>query len=196
MSTERRRYFRIEDRALIKYRVIGLDAVERERQFIRLNEIRAANLHAALLGLDMRLQELIDDIHDDDRPLAQALELLNRKLNLIERVVALEATPRGAPEEREHASSDISMSGGGLALRADSPLELHAYLAVDLVLLPSHHPMRALGRVVDCRRFTAGDYSIAIEFDEIREEDRDLLIQHIVRRQSALLRLERQGDAV
>ena len=51
--------------------------------------------------------------------------------------------------------------------------------AVDIVLLPSHHPMRAIGRVVDCRRNDDGQFAIAIEFDEIREEDRETLIQHI-----------------
>ena len=36
-----------------------------------------------------------------------------------------------------------------------------------------------------------GGFAIAIEFEEIREEDRDMLIQHIVRKQSQILREER-----
>jgi len=196
MTTDRRRYFRIEDRALVKYRVIGPESLPRERQFIQLNEIRASNLHAALLGLDLRLQELIDSIHDESKPIAQALELMNRKLNLIERVVALEATQGGPDERHEHQPTEVNLSGGGLALRAESPLTLNVHLAIDLILLPNHHPMRAIGRAVDCREVAPGDFSIAIEFDEIREEDRDMLIQHVVRRQSAILRLERQGNAV
>lgn len=196
MTTDRRRYFRIEDRALVKYRVIGLESLPRERQFIQLNEIRASNLHAALLGLDLRLQELIDSIHDESKVLAQALELMNRKLNLIERVVALESTLSGPGEQQEHQPTEVNLGGGGLALRAAGALALNAYLAIDLILLPSHHPMRAIGRVVDCREVEPGDFSIAIEFDEIREEDRDMLIQHVVRRQSAILRQERQGNTV
>ncbi|MCP5202394.1 MAG: PilZ domain-containing protein [Gammaproteobacteria bacterium] len=195
MTTERRRYFRIEDRALVKYRLVAEEDLPRERDFIQLNEIRAANLHAVLLGVDMRLQELIDGLREEHKAIAQVIELLNRKISVIERVVALENAERGGGTHREHEPADVSLSGGGLALTAATPLALNAYLAVDIVLLPSHHPMRAIGRVVDCRRNDDGQFAIAIEFDEIREEDRETLIQHIVRKQSANLREERRGRA-
>ena len=55
--------------------------------------------------------------------------------------------------------------------------------------------MRVIGRVVDCRQNDDGDFAIAIEFEEIREEDRDMLIQHIVRKQSQILREERLEGA-
>ena len=196
MTTERRQYFRIEDRALIKYRVIGEDELERERRFIYLNEIRASNLHAALLGIDLRLQEAIDQVRDDTPAIAQALDLLNRKVNLIERVVSLETGEAAGQSYREHEPTEVNLSGGGIALAAATPLALNAYLAIDLVLMPAHHPMRAIGRVVDCRKSEqAAGFAIAVEFDEIRDEDREILIQHVIKRQSALLREQRQGEA-
>jgi hypothetical protein len=194
MTTERRRYFRIADRALVKYRLIAEEDLARERDFIQLNEIRASNLHAVLLGVDLRLQELIDGVREEHKAVAQALELLNRKISVIERVVALENSERGGTH-REHEPTDVSLSGGGIALTAATPLALNAYLAIDIVLLPAHHPMRAIGRVVDCRRDDDDGFAVAIEFEEIREEDRETLIQHILRRQSAVLREEREGRA-
>lgn len=191
MTTERRRYFRIAERALIKYRVIQAGMLDEERRFIFLNEIKVENLHAALAGIDLRLQDLIADVREESKPMAEALELLNRKLTLLERVVSLEGPRSGAQEYTEHEPTNVNLSGGGVALEADSPLAVDALLAIDLVLLPGHHPMRAIGRVVDCRESEQGGYAIAIEFEDIREEDREVLIQHVLRRQAEELRRQR-----
>lgn len=195
MTTDRRRYFRIEDRALLKYRIIPEEELERERRFIQANEIRSENLHTALLGIDVRLQEAFDAVREESKAMAQALELLNRKLTLIERVVALEGGAGGMDGHREHEPSEVSLSGGGIAITAETPLALNARLAIDLVLLPAHHPMRAIGRVVDCRKAERGGFAIAIEFEDIREADREVLIQHVLRKQAAELRSARRGAA-
>jgi hypothetical protein len=192
MTTERRRYFRIEERALIKYRVIQEDMLDEERKFIFLNEIKVENLHAALLGIDLRLQDLVAAIRRENKLAAEAIDLINRKLTLIERVVSLESSLAGGSEYREHQPTQVNLSGGGVALNAVTPLALNAWLAIDLVLLPTNHPMRVIGRVVDCRQNEDGGFAIAIEFEEIKEEDRDILVQHIVRRQSRRLRQGRE----
>ncbi|MEQ8660450.1 MAG: PilZ domain-containing protein [Gammaproteobacteria bacterium] len=195
MTTDRRRYFRIEDRALLKYRIVAEEDLEQERRFIQQSEIRASNLHTALLGIDLRLQEAFDAVRAESRVIAGALELLNAKLTLIERVVALESGHVGGGPHREHEPSEVSLSGGGVAITAATPLALNAPLAIDLVLLPMHHSMRALGRVVDCRRGADSRFQIAVEFEEIREEDREALIQHVLRKQAAVLRASRSGAA-
>jgi hypothetical protein len=195
MTTERRRYFRIEDRALIKYRVVAEAALEDERRFIFLDEIKSANLHAALMGLELKLQDQLDVLRSRDKAVAEALELINRKTTLLERVVALESSGDSAIDYREHEPTRVSLSGGGIGLEAPAPLDVDTCLAIDLVLLPSNHSMRVLGRVVDCRGTAADGYAIAVEFEDIREQDRDVLIQHIVRKQSAVLRDQRSEQA-
>ena len=102
MSSERRRYYRIDDRALIKYRLIDADMLHDERRYIFLNEVKASNLHAALMGIDLSLQELVGRIRENNKPVAEAIELMNRKLTLIERVVALEQMNTGTIDRSDH----------------------------------------------------------------------------------------------
>ena len=109
-------------------------------------------------------------------------------MTLLERVVALESGAMSTSDYREHEPTMVSLSGGGIGLEAPSPLDHDALLVIDLVLLPSNRSMRAIGRVVECRQDDTGGYAIAIEFEHVREDDRDALIQHIVRKQSAALR--------
>ena len=102
MSTERRKYFRIQDFALVKYRIVQNDMLEHERHSVYLNQIKVENARAALFGLEAHLQEVLEKIRRSDPPLVEALELINRKINLLERVVSLENTPLAAGEHFEH----------------------------------------------------------------------------------------------
>ena len=177
---------------MIKYRVVQEGMLDEERKFIFLNEIKVENVHAALVGIDLRLQDLVGALRRENKLVAEAVDLLNRKLTLLERVVSLESVYGAHSEYNEHDPTEVNISGGGISLNAKSPLALNAYLAIDIVLLPTNHPMRVIGRVVDCREIDAGGYAIAIEFEDIREEDRDVLIQHIVHKQSEVLREQRE----
>jgi hypothetical protein len=169
--------------------------LEEERRFIASDAIRTANVQAALMNIELRLQDLLASLRAQNKHVAEAVDLLNSKITLLERVVALESTRSGAAEYREHQPTAVSISGGGLSLQATAPLALNAHLAIDLVLLPAQHPMRALGRVAVCRTHPGGGFDIGIEFTEMREEDREILIQHIMRKQSAELRSRRHDHA-
>ena len=82
-----------------------------------------------------------------------------------------------------------------MAITAEHPLAVGANLAIDLVLLPDHDPMRIFGTVVHSRKIEGEQYNISISFDDIRQDDQDRLIQHVLRRQSNELRAARTGGA-
>ena len=195
MTTERRKYFRIQDFALVKYRVVQSDMLDYERRNVYLNQFKVENARAALFGLETNLQEVLEKIRRSDPPVVSALELINRKINLLERVVSLEHTPSETDEHLEHEPVEINLSGGGMAITAEHPLAVGANLAIDLVLLPDHDPMRIFGKVVHSRKLEGEQYTISIGFDDIREDDQDRLVQHVLRRQSKELRAVRSGGA-
>lgn len=192
MTTERRQYFRIQDTALVKYRVIQDHMLDLERRGVYLNQIKLENARAALFGLETNLQEVLEKVRPAEPLVVEALELINRKINLLERVVSLERAPSEDGGLLEHEPREINLSGGGMAIKADSPISAGANLTIDLVLLPDNDPMRIFGSVVDCRE-QDGLHTISIAFEEIRQEDQDRLIQHVLRRQTAELRAQRQA---
>ena len=193
MTIERRKYFRIQDFALVKYRVVQSEMLEYERHSVYLNQIKVENTRAALFGLETQFQEILEKIRRTDPLLVEALELINRKMNLLERVVSLENSPLETDAHVEHEPREINLSGGGMAIVAEHPLAAGAHLAIDLVLLPANDPMRIFGKVVNSRKNDGDQYSISIVFDDIRQDDQDRLIQHVLRRQSSELRAARMG---
>ena len=56
--------------------------------------------------------------------------------------------------------------------------------------LHRRHPQSALGRVTDSRK-RQGSFAIGIEFDTLREQERDILIGHALRKQAQMLKQER-----
>lgn len=194
MRTERRGYFRIDDTALVKYQVIDATDLEAARAQIARHILASENLRAAFESLDARLTEIGPALRRASRVVAEALELINRKLSLLAGVVALERVTGTHDPHREHAPSAVNLSGGGLGLRADEPMPNGTWLAIDLVLLPGSHSMRVIGRVTDSRK-RGTEYWLGIEFDALREEDRDVLISHALRRQAQMLRQERNGPS-
>ena len=182
MTIERRKYFRIQDFALVKYRVVQSEMLELERHSMYLNQIKVENARAALFGLETQLQEILEKIRRSDPPLVAALELINRKMHLLERVVSLENSPFETDAHAEHEPREINLSGGGMAIVAEHPLAVGANLAIDLVLLPATDPMRISGKVVNSSKNEGDQYSISIAFDDIRQDEQDRLIQHVLGR--------------
>ena len=196
MSDDRRRFFRIEDYAFVSYRVIAPDDLEEQRRLVVEDEARPTNLQATLLGIELRLQDAIDAVRTADKVVASALELMNRKIALLERVVSLESVREEGGQISRQEPVKVNLSGGGMGMPAQSSLDIGTHLAVEVSLLPSNDTIRAVGKVVICRESADSpcQYAIAIEFVEILERDRDTLVKHIVRKQSASLRAERQSS--
>lgn len=192
MSSERREYFRIQDSVLIKYRVIQNDMQHDVQREVELNRVRIENARAALFGIESDFQEMCEKLKRDQPSTVGVLQILNRKINLLERVISTEVLMPAPTESTQHQSKFISLSGGGLSVCAGNPLASNAKLVIDLILLPSHEPMRIFGRVVNCREIERGEYDIGIEFDEIRDQDRERLIQHVLHRQSEQLRMDKK----
>jgi hypothetical protein len=86
----------------------------------------------------------------------------------------------------------VNLSAGGIAFTADKVVALGVPLEVKLLLFPSYTGILVIGRVVSCAPSDKGGYHVRIDFEYIRDNDRDALIRHILRRQGELLRRMRE----
>ena len=94
----------------------------------------------------------------------------------------------------------VNLSAGGMCAGVKEDLAAGAAVEIRMLLFPSFTGLMIYGTVVDtvpardeadAARFP---YQTRIEFTHIREQDRELLIRHLLRRQSMQLR-DRQEDA-
>ena len=193
MSDERREYFRIKDQVTLEYRAITEMEMESVLLRIRDEVPDRFTVAASFAGTSWQMKHLLQNLDGQSPELAQCLQALDKKLNLLAQLLVAEAVNTQGPCLRE-----VSLSAGGLAFNAERELKPGDHLETRLVLFPSLTGILAVAEVVSCER--RGDvnggmpWRVAVEYRHIRESDRDLLVKHLLTRQAEMLRARREGE--
>lgn len=182
---ERRRFFRIEDEIILNFRCIEQDQVPVGETF-QTYALDAFSLSSRLDLMTMESRSLLRKIERGDPDLAEFLKLIEQKIDLIGKaLLAKEIELAGQPTRR------VNMSACGIAFETDIAFSLGAALELKMLLPPALIGILAYGRVVYCRENRDYDlpvYHVAADFIGLRDQDRELLIRHVVKKQSQQLR--------
>lgn len=184
-AKERRRYFRIEDEIVLFLRQVTPEQA-------CLNEslddypLDAFSLSARLDLLSQEARSPLRRIAREQPELAEYLKLLDRKIELIARALLEKES-----DIADRHANRVNLSASGLAFDAEIGFEPGALLELKMLLPPALMGVVAFGEVVYCNRNpdeSARPYRVAVDFVGIKEQDRELLIRHVVRKQSNQLR--------
>lgn len=190
-TDERRRFFRVDDSVGLSYRVLTKDEAD---VFGEQQVIPTPDAPSALEEFDIQLQSLMSKLHRSDPLVAEVLELFNYKLNTLIGQVDAESHTINRVAYR---MQEVNISACGMALASEENLPLDTFLALEVTLQPQGYQLSILAKVVGCYfREEEKDHFLRVDFCQLGQRDQELLIQHIVRRQGALLRMQRalSGD--
>lgn len=193
---ERRRYFRLDDQALL-----GLHAITPEEAVLKQDEpiTDLEVLEQQISGLLYQVQSLHPDV-------ARLFSLLNQKVNRVISMqnrsqIALSSSlsdsdqPTSATRIPEMKLSQINLSACGMRFNGTEDFSNSRYVRVFLTLLPTHTPLTLCARVVAVER--SGDDQLPLltrlDFDPISTEDRETLIQHMLQLQTRQIKERRGG---
>lgn len=179
--SERRRFFRINDRVGVAYRVLSDEEAASRRE----REPRPVDVLSLLSRYEHTIQTLLPEL--DAAPLQQLLGALNDKINCV--IAQLELDSR-LVREVAHRVHEVNISACGMAFVAEEPIPAGKILSLDLILKPDGRHIASYGQVLGSEAQDRGFY-VRIEFLGLAPGDQELLIQHIVRRQGSLLRESR-----
>jgi c-di-GMP-binding flagellar brake protein YcgR len=187
---ERRRFFRIEDEITLFYREIEEDTLPDSKHF-KDELMDVFSLTATLEYLDQEsgfLQRTIEKSHPD---IASYLDVLNQKIELIAKAVLLKE--KGGSEL---PASKVNISASGVSFFADLELKKGTLLELKMILPPALTGLITYGKVVYCEPVENENHShrLAVDYIDISEQDRDVLIRHIVKRQMQQIRKESDKD--
>lgn len=186
--SERRRFFRIDDHVILKVRKVDEHEIGPSSHPGKAWE--HDEILKALMGMDAQAKTVISRVREIMPDVGQALDVLNNKLNLLTRAVS--------QHDQELSLEDtqpVNLSGSGMAYCSDEPLENGNFVELELTLFPSYHYIVTYAKVVHSEPADEGRQRISVEFYQLREEDREVLMQHIFRREGEMLRLRRDEQA-
>ena len=175
MTSERRRYYRIEDEVML-----ALSPVEENKIDDRLEDFWS-NEHAFSIRNDYNYQitQHIADRHKIETrmpELARYLSVLEKQIDRLTEMLIVD------DEEKLMVSKIANLSAQGIAYSgADAPPQ-GSLAELKLKLLPSGLRLVIIARVVLVETDAGqdqGEHKISLDFEHLHEADREILIKHI-----------------
>ncbi len=188
-GADRRKFFRVEDRVVLHYRVLPKDKAAHCKEKLDAQQSDRFTMAAGFTAKTVEMRPLLNSIETKTPEVASYLRELDQKLNCIAQMFMLQEL--GLTEEY---GREVSLSAGGVAFESDKPITADSLVEFRLLLLSSSLGLTTIGKVVRCAQRPDGSYEIAAEFLEIREQDRDLLVSHLLGKQAELRRAELLAD--
>ncbi len=183
MNQERRRFYRINDKVSLNYRVIQPGDLQKELDRTSRKQKELAELRNAALAIDARLDVINSQLQNDNPVLAEILALFQRKMALHEAMLGVDDYDESAFSQ----AREINLSASGLAFDAETPLKEGTSLKLELVTYPEHHYISVFASVVNCQALKndrASGYRVAVDFRSISDEDEEKIVHHIFKKQA------------
>lgn len=183
---EKRRYFRVNDTINLLHRVVDESRIN-QRSHVSTDVLGSCSLTSALEILNQEAEALSPRLERRDPEMFEYLKIIDNKINLI----ALALNPR-MEEFSEHDMHDVSLSAAGVAFTNEEKLPVGTLLELRMLLTSCLAVIVAFARVVQCKDISqdnaAYPFAICAEYINMNEEDRELLIKHVIKRQMQQLR--------
>ncbi len=184
---DRRQFFRLDDKVNL-----GFEILTEEEMLTRVNELTlgltdSLTVMTRMTSISQQLAASLHRIDQRDPDIADYLRGLDEKIEILAQTyLSKNGDLSDLPKQT------VNLSAGGIAFTVDEAISLSAPLEVKLLLFPSYTGILVYGRVVSCEASSEESYQVRIDFEFIRDSDRDVLIRHILRRQGELLRRKRE----
>lgn len=183
---ERRRFFRIDDAINLYYKIVDEQDVIAASKMTD-DVLSNCSLVTALDLLDQESRLIMFRLEKNEPEIAEYLKALDSKVNLL-----AQAVMRQGNDFSEATVCNTNISASGLAIEIDHSIEVGDYLEIKLLLTSCIAVILVYGKVVYCKKNTEEDaampYQVGIDYINLNDQDREILIKHIVKRQMQQIR--------
>ena len=175
---EKRGYFRIED-------IVGLKYCELEEgeTFPAAQKGGASDIFQQMFDeIDVALNRVVNTIWQENPSVAQALGMLNRKINLI----AEQCPWQEEPSLANFMEQSASISGSGMSFTTSEQYRRGAKLGISVILQPSNIQLQFTATVVECEPLQEVPnelFLLRLRIDDDNEAEKEQLVQHVVQKQ-------------
>lgn len=180
---ERRQFCRVDDGVILRYQIVSDRVIPADIEQLDADLPSRFTLTSTLAAATQQMEPLLNKIECQSLEIADYLRLLDRKLQLVGRAFLMQEI-----NIHDEPTCRVNLSGGGIGFHAETPIPVGTLLEIELVLLPSYTGIRAYGKVAHVRYepavVSARPYWLGVEFYQIREKDRDLIVGHVLTKQS------------
>ena len=177
--TEKRAYFRLDDSNYLEYRPCTEEEVQTFRDGGYRIAGRADDYQLQLDFIGRQITPLLNGIREDEPEIAQFLEGLNRKIDLIANQLFFEQF--SAHTEQNLVSTRTSnISEYGLGITTEQPFEVGEFIFCRLVIANFRAGIETFAEIMHCRQLDVGRYHVGLKMPWVLESDRKQLVRYIM----------------
>ncbi|MGH1370704.1 MAG: PilZ domain-containing protein [Cellvibrionaceae bacterium] len=189
-ASDRRRFFRINDNVGVNYRQLKESELNQHIDALA----NPADSLSIIADCNKQIETLLSQLAIKEPLIADLVGAMNKKVNCVIQQLELETQ---LTQSLAHKIQEVNISACGMALTTEELLESGTVLDLELMLLPGRYLLHCHGIVVDATAANEGEgFHTRVDFSGMCSEDQELLIQHIVKRQGALLKALRDDEAL
>ena len=175
--------FRLDDEIYLDYQQVEADELAPAwrhdtshicEELIHLREISLQSGH------------ILANIRKHHPDIGNYLALLDKKIEILSQLAGTIAL--GGEVKPDHY---VTLGSDGMLFDSSALVAVGSPLRLKVVLFPSHLCLHLQSRVVACEDSEEG-YRIEVKFEELSETEHEALIRHLLEKQSAQLRRERE----
>lgn len=188
MNTEDRRgFFRIDDEINLFYKKVDEKLVT-EPHHISDNILNSCSLSTALDMVSQDASVLLYRLEKTQPDVAEYLRIIDTKISLVAQAIMMQGF-----QLKENDIRNVNISATGMSFNCEEAFKKGDYLEIKMLLISSMVAIVTYAKVVYCKT-TPTSNSIGIDFIDMKEEDRELLIKYIVKKQLQQIRDKKLVD--
>ncbi|MCP3870028.1 MAG: PilZ domain-containing protein [Gammaproteobacteria bacterium] len=191
LNQDRRQFFRVDDSVSLSYQEIPEASLKKKLEHQQKDLDYGFTIMSSLGVITQEMAGVLRKIEVESPDIARYLKSLDSKVDLLGRAFLAWTT-----ELADQPVSAVNLSASGIAFDSPTPVTVGVVLELKL-LLPSFTGLIVYAEVIACKKMDeapSGDrlYQTRVQFIHLRENDRDVLIRHVLKRQSQMLRKRRE----
>ncbi|MGR9115202.1 MAG: PilZ domain-containing protein [Gammaproteobacteria bacterium] len=183
---ERRRFFRIDDEVNLYYKKVD-EKIISQSSHLSDNVLANCSLAAALDMISQESRMMMTRIERNSPDIADYLKLIDSKIDLVSQAVMMQGT-----EFKEKDTRNANLSASGVAFDSEEPLEIGDFLEIKMLLVSCMAVIVTYGKVIYCKEKHPPEnqytHVVGVNYINMKDQDRELLIKHVVKRQMQQIR--------
>lgn len=191
VTEDRRRFFRIDDEVNLYFKVVDEQTVLSASQVTN-DVLDNCSLVTGLDVLDQEARLVMQLIEKSNPDVAEYLKIIDTKINLI-----AQETMRQGHEISDSNIRNANISASGVAFESITEVKEGEFLEVRLLLTSCFAVIVIYGKVIYCNKNANNDelmpFQIGLDYINLKDHDREVLIKHVVKRQMQQIREQKQN---
>ncbi|MBF6058691.1 MULTISPECIES: PilZ domain-containing protein [Thiomicrorhabdus] len=186
---DQRNYFRIDVSLPCSYRILSQEEAQQQplEQFDDGEQLKAF-FAQNIRQIDQQFEHAVGQIQSRSTIVADALNALNMKLNLLLDSIDQKQLSASLPMKM------VNLSGGGVAMQMNENIGMSDKIDLLLKPLEDEEPILVRCDVINIQPETHGGFKVALSYQNLKEEDRRKLIYFIQSKEIELAQQQRAAQ--